>query len=779
MNSTRDDENDQHENPTSKLKLNLFFEFLTVLVRSIMQQPEDAAFDGQHYLPWTLRTTPRDPIPDKNQLDPNWAVHCQDQKEPLWSLKTPSGLPFSLVSSCMQGSLRQSKILESIQWTLEMLATDAHLDGFSGQDPVTRIITTRKVGKGESNLLHRQMIISVEDIGLSNPCMVVEMAKIIREKPAYAIYIDVQRAYINTAILLASSVKSRSVDWACIARINVPEPFDITLYYNKLIENLMSGNHVLAVGYAEQFISESLKDKEAKLKDPVPKHLFDQLSHGATSRGKPLKFYKNKRQVMWAAIMRVAAYLNSPEGISANQGKRYPVVTEIVESCYDLAHDDAFRWKVEARLFGRMALLSLALRDAVEARGLAFRSVPMEEFPNGRQFTYDEIEQLRLSHRNSNLWYGIPELCKDKHTSYGKQLGRNIQHFIEVKAFLRHEDPALIELSDYWLNLCFQTRYNCGGQFDRSGMIIEKYIEWLPELRKRFNILNKIEDAILKSTITITWSECVENHQGMQKIGQLASEGFSCAELMQIGQNFVAAEIQAEIYDLRDGLNGILGADGQELKPTAPEASILILRNATNRFVTTNNEASLKLKGADAVLLELLNLTWDSKMFSRKHKKVSPDGTVLKDGVVSKKKRHNLCFADFNQEPDYANGKGRLYAFDDVPGLKSIREKLEQCFGPRAHNLLAEGNYYFDKNTCSISMHGDVERRIVIGFRFGATMSLQYQWYMQSKPVGIEMCFMLNHGDVYLMSNFSTGFNWMTKKTPTLRHAANSGAGKK
>jgi hypothetical protein len=660
-----------------------------------------------------------------------------------------------------------------------MLATDAHLDGFSGQDPVTRVITTRKVGKGESNILHRFCIISTEDINLASPACVVTMAQILREKRTHPTYADAQRAYISMAIMLARSQKSRAVDWACIARINVPEPFDITIYFNKLIENLMTGNHVLAVGYAQGFIAAFLKDHDAKIKDPVPKALFDQLARGVTCRGVALKFYKNKSQIMWVAIMKVASYLNSPEGIAANQGKRYPAVIEIVESCYDLAHDEAFRWKIPSRLFSRMALLSLCLRDAVEARGLGFRSCPMEEFPNGRDFTYAEIEQLRVSHRQANLWFGIADLCRDKHTSFGKQLGRSIQHFVEVKAFLRHEDPALMELSDYWLKLCFQTRYNDGGQFDRSGMTALQYAEWLPELRKRFNQLNYLEDAILKSTVTITWSECVENHQGMQKIGQLAPEGFSCSELLQIGRNFVAAGIQAEIYDLRDGLNGLIGEDGHELKPTAPEASILILRNVTDRFVTSDETSSLKLKGADSVLLELLNLTWDSKMFSRKHKKVAPDGTVLKDGVVNKNKRHNLCFADTSQEPDYGAGKGRLYAFDNVLGLKSIREKLEQCFGPKAHNLLAEGNYYFDKKTCSIGQHGDIERRIVIGFRFGGSMSLEFQWYLRSKPVSANMLFMLNHGDVYLMSNFSTGFNWMTKKTLTLRHAANSGVVKK
>jgi hypothetical protein len=725
-----------------------------------MQQVDDVAFDGQHYLPWTLRTTPRDPIPDKKSLDPNWAVQCQNQEAPIWNLRTPSGLPYSLVSSSMQASIRQGKICEAIQWSLEMLATDAHLDGFTSQDPITRIVTTRKVGKGENNLLHRLAVISAEDVNLASPGCLVAMAQVFREKRTYVSYSDAQRAYINMTIMLARSQKSRAVDWACIARVNIPEPFETTLYYNKLIENLMSGNHVLAVGYAEGFISESLKDKAAKLKDPVSKPLFEQLSYGVKSRGKPLKFYKNKRQILWAAIMRVVVHLNSPEGIAANQGKQYPAVTEIVESCYDLAHDDAFRWKVEARLFGRMAILSLCLRDAVENRGLGFRLTPLEEFPNAREFTYDDIEQLRLSHRTGNLWYGVAELAKCKHTKEGSQLKRGIQHFIEVKAFLRHEDPALMELSDFYLALAFQTRYNDGGNFDRSGMTIEQYIGWLPELRKRFNQLNYLEDAILKSVITITYCDRGESHVGMQMLGQLAPEGFTCAELMQIGQNFVAAGVQAEIYDLRDGLNGVLNAEDQQLRPAAQEASILILRNVAGRFVTTTSN------GTDAVFKELLGLNWDSKAF-------------MKGKVCNKKARWNLCFADFAQEPDYDAGKGRVYDYKSLPCLSSIRDKLEQCFGPKAHNLVAEGNYYYDKNKCYISSHGDFERRIVIAFRFGASMTLEYQWYQRSSPIGIQMVFKLNHGDVYLMSQKSVGTDWKQKIIPTLRHSANGGVAKK
>lgn len=728
-----------------------------------MQEEADRGFDGQHYLPWTLRTTPRDPVPDKNQLGPEWAVKCQDQDAPIWNLKTPSGLPFGLVSSCMQGAIRQGRILESIQWSLECLATDAHLDGYSGQDEATRIIVTRKVGKGEVNVFHRQVVISTEDIGLANPQVVVTMAQLLKTKPKYATYHEAQRAFINTTIMLARSSKSRATDWAAIVRIDVPEPFETVLYYNKLIESLLAGHHVNAIGYAEGFIVASLKDKEAKVKEPLSKVMFGQLAAGATVRGEPLKFFKNKRQVLWTAIMRVVSYLNSSEGIAANQGKRYPVVTQVVESCYDLAHDDVFRWGIPARLFGRMAILTLCLKDAVEARGLESRNIPMEEFPNGREFTYDEIQQLRLSHRQGNLWYGIPQACHDKHTKSGAQMKRGIQHFVEVKSFLRHEDPALIGLSDYYLKLCFQTRYNVPGEtFDRSGMSAMQYLEWLPVLRKRHDDLNAIENAILKSTMTITFGNQGESHVGMQIIGSPIDHGFTCAELMQIGNNFMAAGFGCELYNLQDGVKKI----GLEVE----EASILIIRQAASRFIDVS--VTDKFQGDDRLLLEMLGFKWDDKMFSAKHKKVAPDGTIIKDGVVSKNARHNVCFSDVHQEADFRNKKGTIIAWNEVPLLKSLRNKLDTCFGPKAKNLVGEGNYYYDVTKCGLGYHGDFERKIVIAVRLGASMPLHYQWYKNSTPIGDNMMFMLNHGDVYIMSEKAVGHDYKRPSIPTLRHAA-------
>ncbi|MBA3757218.1 MAG: hypothetical protein H0X02_13820 [Nitrosomonas sp.] len=227
----------------------------------------------------------------------------------------------------------------------------------------------------------------------------------------------------------------------------------------------------------------------------------------------------------------------------------------------------------------------------------------------------------------------------------------------------------------------------------------------------------------------------------------------------------MAAGVHAEVYDLRDGLNGVVNEAGQSIRETAQEASILILRDVADRFAT-HNVAATGIGGVDAVFLELLALNWDSK-------------ALMKGKVCNKKARWNLCFAGFSQEPDYDAGKGRVYDFQTVPCLNSIREKLGQCFGPKGNLAVAEGNYYYDKTKCYIGGHGDAERRIVIAFRFGASMPLEYQWFQRSAPLGVQMVFKINHNDCYLMSSKSVGHDWKQKIIPTLRHSANGGAAKK
>lgn len=86
-------------------------------------QQYDHGFDSEtgHYLPRTMRTASRDPIPNRQQINRDykertgrdWQIDCQDQQGQMWSLFTPSRLPYSVVSSSFQASVRENRV-ESI-----------------------------------------------------------------------------------------------------------------------------------------------------------------------------------------------------------------------------------------------------------------------------------------------------------------------------------------------------------------------------------------------------------------------------------------------------------------------------------------------------------------------------------------------------------------------------------------------------------------------------------------------------------------------------------------
>lgn len=246
-------------------------------------------------------------------------------------------------------------------------------------------------------------------------------------------------------------------------------------------------------------------------------------------------------------------------------------------------------------------------------------------------------------------------------------------------------------------------------------------------------------------TITVTFGDQAENHHGMMKIGQLADVGFSIADLKLAQDQFESKGYICEFIDLNETL--------KDTTMIAEEAAILIVRKGVDALL---QDAQLN---SDQMFQEQVNLEWDSKakMYGR---------------VVNKKARKNLCFADSSQEPNYEAGKGRIVAFQDLPCTQIVRSKLEEYIGPKAQGLMAEGNYYYDVSQCGIGPHGDGERKKVIAIRLGASMPLHYQWFLQSKPIGQTVPLVLNHGDLYIMSEKATGHDWKVKKKPTLRHAA-------
>lgn len=246
-------------------------------------------------------------------------------------------------------------------------------------------------------------------------------------------------------------------------------------------------------------------------------------------------------------------------------------------------------------------------------------------------------------------------------------------------------------------------------------------------------------------TFSLTFGDVAENHRGMQKIGTLSNVGFNLSDINKIKEWFEAKGCKCNIINLHLLLDENLQKENQ--------AYLLTVKNAVNALLDDEN-------GKDLLFKEQDELEKDTKAF-------------MYGRVVNKHARHNLCFGEAHQAPNYEEGMGTVYAFDEVPLLKKIRCGLGEIIGEKGINLQAEGNYYYDIKKCGIGFHGDTERKKVIAFRLGAKIPLCYAWYHNNDVISDVITINnLKHGDMYVMSEKTTGFDWKSKTKYTLRHAA-------
>lgn len=272
------------------------------------------------------------------------------------------------------------------------------------------------------------------------------------------------------------------------------------------------------------------------------------------------------------------------------------------------------------------------------------------------------------------------------------------------------------------------------SEINKNGNKCNNKVKYEGLCKKHVNI--KYEGNI-EQTITITFAEKGENHVGCQQIGIDIEEGFNIKELKKIKSKFENMGYECELINIKNNLTDT-GNDCDE------EARILIIRS---------------LDFGEELIDEMNSLKWDRKckMYGR---------------VVEKKVRHNLCFAEENQEPDYENGKGTIVSFDDLPELSKVKKLIQDNMGDKVSYLVAEGNNYYDLNQCLINFHNDMERKMVIGLRLGATMPLYFQWFYKGERIGERVKLILNNKDMYVMSSKCVGFDGKKRNIYTLRHAA-------
>ena len=240
--------------------------------------------------------------------------------------------------------------------------------------------------------------------------------------------------------------------------------------------------------------------------------------------------------------------------------------------------------------------------------------------------------------------------------------------------------------------------------------------------------------------ICLTFGEQSENHVGMKiNGGGLANSGFSANEIEEIKKNL---KVESEYYRLDEMVNE------EGLEP----AAILIVRNGLQKLIGENPEKMME---------EQLSFDWDKKYWDNRRGK-----------VLNKHARYNVCFGEKSVEANFEQKQGTIIGFDRVPILKNLKESLGGFFGDKAKELEVEGNLYYNVKKCGIGFHGDSERKRVIACSLGATRPIHWQWYHQSKPIGRRLKFEIGSGDIYIMSEKASGFDWKRRSQKTLRHAA-------
>ena len=252
------------------------------------------------------------------------------------------------------------------------------------------------------------------------------------------------------------------------------------------------------------------------------------------------------------------------------------------------------------------------------------------------------------------------------------------------------------------------------------------------------------------SRYAITFGEVAILHIGGKEYGNgINKNGFSCDELKKINNN----NDNSEYINISDNLPVELREEN--------EAGILIFR-CKDLYKRENYKLPLNKSEADKLLKEHKKIKYDKKYWDNRRQK-----------TLNKRARYNIVFGEKNIKNSVDYKQSSVKSFSDLPLLKKFRSNLSKVLGDKAKKLNAEGNNYFHEKS-GIGYHGDAERKIVICLSLGKSSKLRYNWRLPGssdhkfKPIDIN----LNHGDVYIMSEKATGFDWKKRSLVRVVHAA-------
>jgi alkylated DNA repair dioxygenase AlkB len=99
-----------------------------------------------------------------------------------------------------------------------------------------------------------------------------------------------------------------------------------------------------------------------------------------------------------------------------------------------------------------------------------------------------------------------------------------------------------------------------------------------------------------------------------------------------------------------------------------------------------------------------------------------------------------------------------VIAYDAVPWFQQFRDTLLFLLGEKAREQNFEGNQYYEDKS-GFGFHGDGARKIVVCCSLGRSTT-GFTDGLQNKPSSRMIDIQLEHGDLYVMSEKASGFDW-------------------
>ena len=251
------------------------------------------------------------------------------------------------------------------------------------------------------------------------------------------------------------------------------------------------------------------------------------------------------------------------------------------------------------------------------------------------------------------------------------------------------------------------------------------------------------------SRYAITFGENAILHVGGKTIGNgRRKHGYTVQELLDIQKSINTVDAPTTLFHINSPLPPSIR--------NKYNAAVLLIHNGAN-FILKQPDA------ADKLLHEQQHkVVYDKKFWNSRTKK-----------TLHKRARFNIVFGPHNIKPSEDYQQYTVKSFNSLPMLQAFKNKLNIYFGKKALGLNAEGNHYYQLSS-GIGFHGDEERKIVICLCLGQASILRYHWRLPGssthtlQPVDIPV----KHGDIYIMSEKATGWDWKLRSTVRVVHAA-------